>query len=47
MTSDCFIIMFLYYRDVLHIQMPYGGIMDQWNKCVCVCWEGGHVHITI
>ena len=32
-----YIIMFFYYCDVLRIQMLYGGIMDQWNKCMCVC----------
>ena len=34
--------------------MPYGGIMDQWNKCVCVCVcvcmrmrVGGHMFIPM
>jgi len=33
--------MFLFYYELCHVQVPYGGMMAHWNVCmsvsVCVC----------
>ena len=28
--------MFLQRYGLFHIPMPYGGLIDQWNVCVCL-----------
>jgi len=42
--------MFLFYYDLCHVQVPYGGMMAHWNVCarVCVCtYICMYVHVCV